>query len=94
MTQYYWHIVGYDGTEIIFEKKIKNGCFSDSQIEQLLRALTAKAGLDCDEIVGAYAKRGTKVSTELLHVERDFQSGTLICGTNPYFIAKVTIDGS
>ena len=94
MTQRCWHIVGYDSTEKIFEKKVKMGWFSENQIEQILRALTARAGLDFEEIVGAYAKRGAKVSNELPHVHRDFQNGTLMCGTNPHFIAKVTTDVS
>lgn len=94
MTQRYWHIVGYDSSEKIFEKKVKLGCYSENQIEQLLMALAARAGLDFDEIMGAYAKRGTKVANDLLDVHRDGFHATVMCGTNPYFIAKVTKDGS
>ena len=94
MTQRDWQIVGYRSTERIFETKIKKGCFSDAKIEELLRALTAKAGFECEEIVGAYAKRGSRVSSELLHVQWDFESRTVRCGTNPYVIAKVPLDSS
>jgi len=78
MTQRDWQIVGYRSTERIFETKIKKGCLSDAKIEELLRALTAEAGFagfECEEIVGAYAKRGSRVSNELLHVQWDFESG-------------------
>lgn len=94
MTQRYWHIVGYDSTEKIFEKKVKFGCYSDNQIEQLLMALVARAGLDFEEIAGAYAKRGTKFANDLLHVQRDGLHATIMCGTNPHFTATVTTDGS
>jgi len=94
MTQRYWHILGHDSTKKIFEKKVKIGCYSDNQIEQLLKALAARAELDFEEIVGAYAKRGTKISNDLLEVHRDHRHGMLMCGTNPSFIAKVTTDGS
>lgn len=94
MIQRYWHIVGYDSAEKIFEKKVKIGCYSENQIQQLLRALAARAELGFEEIVGAYAKRGTKISNKLLHVHRDSRYAMLMCGTNPNFIAKVTTDGS
>ena len=94
MKQRYWHIIGYDGTDKIFERKVKIGCYSENQMKQLLRALVARAGLDFEEIIGAYAKRRTRLSNDLLHVHREFRGGTLMCGTNPHFIAKETTDGS
>lgn len=94
MTQRYWEIVGYDGTEKIFKRKIKFGCYTEKQMKQLLMALAAKTGLDVEEIVGAYAKRGTKVSNELLDVQRDPMYATLTCGVNPHFVARVVKDGS
>ncbi len=71
MKQRYWHIEGYNSLRKIYDKKIKVGCFSDSQIKNLLKALTAKAGLSFDEIVGAYAKKNTKISNEHLLIQKD-----------------------
>ncbi len=94
MTQRYWEIAGYQGTEKIFERKIKLGCYTESQMKQLLKALAAKVGLNTDEIVGAYAKRGTKDANELLEVRRDPKFATLTCGINPHFVARVVKERS
>jgi hypothetical protein len=51
----------------------------------LLRALTAKAGLDYREIVGAYARRRTKIANDLLEVRRDGPYQHFWCGNNPHF---------
>ena len=45
----------------IYERKVKLSYLSQNQIQALLKALVAKAGLDFNEIVGAYAKKGTKI---------------------------------
>ena len=63
MSNRYWHIKEYEGTTEIFDIKVKVGCFTEKQIQSLLMALTAKAGLNFDEIVGAYAKKKTKYQT-------------------------------
>ena len=55
----------------------------------MLKALAVKAGLDYDEIVGAYAKRRTKIANDLLAIHREAESATLRCGTNPHFVATV-----
>jgi hypothetical protein len=89
MTQRYWEIIGYQGTEKIFERKIKLGCYTENQMKHLLKALAAKTGLEADEIVGAYAKRGTKGGNYLLEVRRDPKFATLTCGVNPHFMARV-----
>ena len=57
-----------------------------------MKALTAKAGLSYDEIVGAYAKKRTKISNELLLVKKDGPYQVYTCGSNPYFIARVIIE--
>ena len=85
----YWEITGYRSLKKIYEKRVKYGCFSDAQIERVLMALAAKAGLNYDEIIGAYAKKGTKISNELLHVQPDWNHGSITCGINPYFTARV-----
>jgi hypothetical protein len=55
----------------------------------LLKALVVKAGLSFDEIVGAYSKRGTKISNSLLSVHKDATHATLMCGSNPHFAAQI-----
>lgn len=91
MNKMYWHIEGYEGTSKIFETEVKCGCFSDKQIQNLLMALTAKAGLNLDEIVGAYAKKRTKISNDLLLIQKEGPHPIYTCGINPYFIAQVVI---
>jgi hypothetical protein len=52
-----WLIRGYDGTNVIFEARIAAGQLSEKSVKELLRVLTAKAGLTFDEIVGAHLRR-------------------------------------
>jgi hypothetical protein len=87
MSKRYWLIQGYDGLETIFKTKVGIGQFTSDQIQDLLKALTAKMGLTCDEIVGAYAKRGTKIANDLLAVHHDFP--TYMCGSTPVFTASI-----
>jgi len=89
MSKAYWHIEGYDNLAKIYEKNVKAGYFSDRQIQTLLMALAAKAGLDFDEIVGAHAKKGTKIKNNLLSVQKDGPYPKYSCGDNPYFTARV-----
>ncbi|MCB9982160.1 MAG: hypothetical protein H6861_00590 [Rhodospirillales bacterium] len=70
MTKKYWLIEGYDSLDRIYERKIPVGSMTDSQITNALKALAAKEGLDLNEIIGAYAKRKTKVANDLLEVRR------------------------
>jgi len=88
----YWYIEGYDSTTKIFEKKVNVGCFSENQIKSLLMALAAKAGLNFNEIVGAYAKKNTKISNDLLSIQKDSPYPAYTCGDNPYFHARVVTD--
>jgi hypothetical protein len=74
---------------MIYERKVDAGQLSEDQLKSLLRALVAKAGLTFDEIVGACAKRGTKIANNLLLVQRDGPDPRFSCGTNPYFIASI-----
>ncbi len=62
---------------------------TDEQIKQMIKALAAKAGMEYGEIVGAYAKRRTKIANELLAVHRQSDSATFSCGTNPHFVAFI-----
>ena len=67
--------------------KVGIGQFTSDQIDYLLKALAAKAGLTYSEIVGAYATRRTKIANDLLAVHADYPM--VMCGTNPYFTATI-----
>jgi hypothetical protein len=85
----YWRIRGYDSSKTIFEIKVGLGQFTEAQIKHLLRALTAKAGLTLDEMVGAYANRKTTIANNLLTVHKDSNYPTYWCGGDPHFTASV-----
>ena len=85
--QRYWRIRGYESTTVIFEKIVPTGQITTEQIQDLLRALAAKDGLSYEEILGAYAKRGTRIANDLLLVHRDGPYQHFWCGHAPYFEA-------
>lgn len=85
----HWLIRGYDSTTMIYERKLDAGQITEDQVKSLLKALTAKAGLTFDEIVGAYAKRRTKIANDLLLVQRDGPHPRFTCGSNPHFIGVI-----
>lgn len=90
---FYWLIEGYDSTTQIFSAKFKVTLISERQIEPLLKALTARAGLTLEEIVGCYMMKHTKRYSRHLEVHRDVnlrRHGTILtCGSNPHFVARV-----
>jgi hypothetical protein len=88
----YWRICGHDGEHATFEKTVEFGQFTAGQMKQLLRALTAKAGLTNEEIVGAFAKRKSKIANDLLPVRRDLNYPTYSCGHGPCYTASVVDD--
>jgi hypothetical protein len=88
----YWRIEGYESQTKIFEKTVDVGQFTINQMKELVKALAAKAGLNYGEIVGAYAKRGTKIANQLLEVHRDGPPRTFSCGINPHFVARIVKD--
>jgi hypothetical protein len=85
----YWLITGWSSTKKLCEIKKPFGLFTDKGMAALLRTLTAKYALPDSEIVGCYAKAGTKLHLNLLQVEWDGRSGMLSCGHNPHFVAQV-----
>jgi len=89
LSKRYWLIRGYEGTSEIFATRVSIGHFSEEQIKGLLRSLAAKAGLTFDEIVGAYAKRKSRISNNLLSIHKDFAQPVWMCGENPHFTAAV-----
>jgi hypothetical protein len=92
MKQRYWHIEGYDSFTKIYDRKVRYGYFSENQIQNLLKTLSAKAGLSSDEIVGAYAKKNTNISNELLVIKKEKTHQVYMCGDNPHFIARVIVE--
>ena len=86
--QQHWVITGYESTRKIYERKVKAGLFNEKQIERLLMALSAK-GLTFDEILGACAKKKTKMSNGLLAVHRESSCYLFWCGQNRYFTAEI-----
>ena len=89
MTTRYWRISGYDSGSKIFETLVPVGCFTERQVKDLLKALAAKTGLTLDEIVGAYARKNTNYSNDLLLVQKEKPHPEYMCGDDPYFIAEV-----
>ncbi len=80
-----WRICGYDSSTKIFEITVAVGQMTDNQIEQMLKALAAR-------IVGAYAKRRTKIANDLLAVHPESESATFRCGNNPFFVTPIVDD--
>lgn len=89
MKKRYWRVRGYDSLSPIFDKTVSVGHFSESQIQLLLQVLAAKRGLSDEEIVGALARRGTRISNDLLAVHKDPNQPTWMCGSDPWFTASV-----
>ena len=86
----YWKIQGWDSTKKLYEYKVKLGQITENGMKELLRTLTAKHALTESEIISCYAKKGTKIHSDLLEVQRlSGKKFTLSCGTNPYTIAMV-----
>jgi hypothetical protein len=86
----YWRIVGYQSTEAIFESELPYGLFTDKQMSNLVRVLTAKAGLTFNEIIDSYVSRNTKRYRSLLEVQiQGKPKFCLTCGSNPHFVASV-----
>jgi hypothetical protein len=85
----YWLIRGFDSTTMTYERRVPASQITQDQMKALLRALAAKAGLTCDEIVGAYATRRTKIANDLLQVHKDGPHAKFSCGSNPFFVAEI-----
>jgi len=75
----YWRVWRFDGYKTTFEKRVDLGQFTENQIKELLRALESRS-LSDDEIIGAYAKRKTRIANNLLHIHKDFAYPTYMCG--------------
>ena len=82
----HWLIEGYDGAKKIYERRVDYGQLTTDQAKALIRALTAKAGLTFDEIVGAYAKKRTQIATAHLDIHKDGPFPVFWCGNQPHFV--------
>lgn len=89
MEKRHWLIQGYDGTNLIYERRVPVWSSTECQVQQILRVLASKASLTFDEILGAYARRGTEIANDLVSVQRDGADATFSCGGNPHFHARV-----
>ena len=85
MSKRCWLIRGH-GCDESFAHKVELGEFSDRQIRKVLRALSFT------EIVGAYAKRGTKNANDLLDVQKGFDDPTYTCGCGVTFFTASIVD--
>ena len=85
-----WRIQGYDSSTLIFEERFPVSQMTASQVIELLRALASRH-LTSEEIVGAYARRGTRTANDLVEVQKDRQDEkrrmVFMCGNNPYYVA-------
>ena len=88
MPETYWLIRGYDGAKLLFEKRVNCGQITTDQVKDLLKALAAQT-LNVDEIIGAYARRRTKIANDLLNVSPTRATQMYTCGTNPHFVASI-----
>jgi hypothetical protein len=84
MAAKYWLIQGFDGNQMIYEKKLEHSRLTQLELENLLKALVSQAGLSREEIVHAYAKGNT-----LLQVTRDGPGLSFSCGESPFFTARL-----
>ena len=86
----FWKIKIYDGTSLLFQRKVLYGQITESSMINLLRVLVAKHSLNEDEIIEGFAKKRTKIHSELLEVKR-LNGGPygFTCGDSPYAIAVV-----
>jgi hypothetical protein len=87
-----WRIRGYDSLTPIFDESIPLGQITQDKVMELLRALVAKHLLPHD-LIGAYARRGTKIHNKQLEIQKENlpeKRRTLYTrGDNPYYTADV-----
>ena len=89
----FWLIEGYDSTTRIFQGYRPKGDYSENRMRDLLASLTAKAGLEYQEILDSYARRNSKRYALHLEVQRSGPPFMLMCGSNPCFVATIIDEG-
>jgi hypothetical protein len=89
-----WRIRGYDSLTPIFDQSVSVGQMTEGNMKELLRVLVAK-DLSPHELIGAYAKRGTRISNALLEIRKENlpekRRTIYTCGNNPWYTADVEI---
>jgi hypothetical protein len=89
-----WRIRGYNSTKEIFDQMIPIGQITENKVKELLRALASR-DLSAREIIGAYAKRRTRLFTGLLDILQENDNANrrtnYHCGDNPHFSATIII---
>lgn len=91
--QLHWLIRGYESTRTIFERKVKYGIFNERQTKTLLMVL-AGTDLTFEEILGACARKTSKIHNDLLVVQHQASASASVymftCGCgNRYFTAEI-----
>jgi L-asparaginase II len=90
----YWRIRGYDSMTEIFDQSVPIGQMTEGNMKELLRVLVAK-DLSPRKLIGAYAKRGTRISNGFLEIRKENQlekrRAIYTCGQNPHYIATTEI---
>ena len=76
-----WEVVGYDSTSEICRFKI-SGRYGEKRLGEILRRLVCR-DLESYEIIEA-----STGGRSILDVHRDSKSGTLMCGSNPHYVAR------
>lgn len=91
-----WEIVGYNSLTPFFRAEIPVGKITRNNVEHLLRALTAKHGLNDTETAASFLKRGVNGRQPHLEIQRSkdrvARTTTYSCGSNPHFVARVRRD--
>lgn len=91
----YWVIQVWDSANKLFEYRVRLGQMTENNMHELLKALAGKYLLDPEEFIHCYAKKGTRIYSDLLNVKRlTGNKYMLSCGTNPYAIAFVESEQS
>jgi hypothetical protein len=87
-----WRIRGYHSTTLIFDQSIPIGQITNGSVMELIRVLVAK-NLSPRELMGAYARRGTKIHNGFLEIHKEIQEEKrrmlYTCGNDPHYIACV-----
>lgn len=94
MSETFWLIQGWDNGTLLYEKIVESNLMTISQVQILLKALTAKAALDYDEIVGSYIRRESKTAVDHLVVHQERPHAIFRCGSNPHFTIALATMGS
>ncbi len=89
MAKNFWRIRGHSGFDEFLDLTVPAGSMTEDQVQDLLRCFAAKEALSYREILGAYVKRRTKLTNDLLHVQKNGPYPEYRCGLDLCFTAIV-----